>query len=238
MKNRNRKKGLVIFFGLLSFLVILVSFYKNNLIINEITCRSQYWECNQAIFSELENAKGKPVLTSRKLLTEILESTFLVKDFSLQLSLPLSYKVDILERKPKFALRKDKESVFSHVTPEGLILSRQDSSNLPYIIINEELPGVGEKVKDELLFSLVLVGEVEERFGIKEARFLNESLVIDLQSGEAVIFPVRGDKRNLLGALFLIMSELSSSNESRIGVEKVYEIDLRFKNPILKKTFN
>ncbi len=59
------------------------------------------------------------------------------------------------------------------------------------------------------------------------------SLVVDIPHERAVLFTLEGDKDALLGGLKLIMSRLNKiAQDSKI--EGVTEIDLRFKNPVVR----
>jgi len=62
-----------------------------------------------------------------------------------------------------------------------------------------------------------------------------EKLVIEVDGGPTVIFPVEGDRDLLLGSFVLITNELkkSGSETSFPDVSKKV-VDLRFKNPVIK----
>ena len=73
-------------------------------------------------------------------------------------------------------------------------------------------------------------------YQINIGEIINDSLVIELDSGTKVLFPLEGDKQILLGALRLIDSKVTTEGEELSGVDGqvVETIDLRYKNPVLR----
>jgi cell division septal protein FtsQ len=164
---------------------------------------------------------------AKKELKTVLTSDVLVTDFSFQFKLPNTLQVNLLERKPKFALKKRGSGAFALVDSRGIVVSYQDTSALPVLIMSDTPPNVGEMVSDKTLFALEILSDIFSMYQVKSGDLEDESLVIELKGGLRVIFPLEADRKVLLGSLRLILSRLNE--ESNVST-----IDLRYKNPVLK----
>lgn len=68
-------------------------------------------------------------------------------------------------------------------------------------------------------------------YGVQKGEITDSGLVIELPGSIRVIFPLDApDPRVLLGSLRLVYSKITSGDM----VGKYSEIDLRFKNPVLR----
>jgi hypothetical protein len=102
---------------------------------------------------------------------------------------------------------------------------------------------LGERVDDETFFALELLNDMFTYYQIREGKKDSESLLIELKSGQNVIFPLEGDRKVIIASLGIILNKLNSEdNGTRIGSDDVgledcqrgCLIDLRFKNPVIK----
>lgn len=206
--------------------------------VNVITCQSQFGPCNRNLevrIKRVEDRKASLYETKREL-QKILSNDILVSDFSLQFKLPGRLAINLLERKPKYALKIRGTNSYALVGKEGYVIYFQDATNLPVLIVSEPPPNVGEVVSEEKLFALDLLYDMFSLYQVRTGAIENGSLVIELEQGPKVIFPLEGDREALLGSLRLILSKLNSDEQdSRIeNVSGVSIIDLRFKNPVVK----
>jgi cell division septal protein FtsQ len=237
-KKKHTLQVLKILYLLLLALVImaLVVFLPKLILIKKISCQSQFGPCNPQMQEALKKAENSDLTFSKKVVNQVLSASVLVKDYSIQFKLPDTLSVNLIERKPKFALTNETQSKFALIDKEAEVLSLTDSSNLPRLITHEELPKIEEKVAEETLFALETVASVSSYYSISSALLEKESLVIELNDAPSLIFPLAGDKEILLGAANLILTQLKSEGEnSKIGnVQDVGVIDLRFKNPVIR----
>jgi hypothetical protein len=85
------------------------------------------------------------------------------------------------------------------------------------------------------LFPGNLLYRLESYYQLTQRLIADDSLIIELDDSIRVIFPLEGDGQLLLGALRLVNSQLNSgAKDSTIMKSMVKEIDLRFKNPVLR----
>ncbi|MFZ5933056.1 MAG: hypothetical protein ACOYT7_03220 [Patescibacteria group bacterium] len=223
----------LLFIALVVFLVI----YLPCLIrVTSIACKSQFGPCSNSLEGKLRGFEGKNLKEAKKQVTEVLGAETSVTDFSLQFKIPAILKVDILEKKPKFAVKEKDTAVFGLVGQEGTVLKIEKDSSLPFLEIDEKIPGVGERVSDKIFFGLNLVYDLFLQYQLREGKIKDSLLVVDSLEGRRVIFPLAGDREILLGALRLIIGRLNDkSKDTRIvNGASVSEIDLRFKNPVLR----
>ncbi|MFI5241204.1 MAG: hypothetical protein ACHQUA_02090, partial [Microgenomates group bacterium] len=116
------------------------------------------------------------------------------------------------------------------VDKEGNILMEAATSSLPILVVNHDLEKTGYKISSEDLFSLNLIGGVFEMYQKNSGEIREGSLVVELPGPINVIFPIgEGDKDLLLGSLRLIYSKIQEE-----GLTNYHEIDLRFRNPVLR----
>ncbi len=227
----NKRLIYLLFFLLLTFLVI---FLPGKLIkIKTIDCASQYGPCDAELSNGLNQLMGKDLGSALKGTRKMLSSTLTVHSYSLQFKLPSKLRIDIVLRKPKFALNKVGSNDYVLIDKDGMVLETQNLTNLPTLKISDELPGVGQAANERLLFALNITYDMYAFYQVKSAKIDNDSLVVELSRQPVVIFPLEGDKDALLGGLALIISRLNKiSEDSKIVTVK--EIDLRFKNPVVR----
>lgn len=199
--------------------------------IEKVDCASQYGPCGVEIESALRVIKGKALSDAKTKAGEILSEDLTIEKYFLQYKFPDVLKVNLIVRKPKFALKKDGQEVV--VDEGGIVLGKGKESSLPTIEVDGTIPAVGEKVDEKTLFASNILYGTFYLFGTKEGIMSADSFNIGIVNGPRLIFPLEGDERVLLGGANLIISRLNKSGEDlRIG--SVKEIDLRFKNPILR----
>lgn len=194
-----------------------------------IKCQSQYGDCNNEILQGLSSYNQKNLYKAKSGVSKYLKSNYLISDFSLQFKLPNILFVQILVKKPVFALYNSTQSMAALVDPEGKVLSINKDTLLPRVVTNQDLPKSGENVGANNLFALKIIGGVYEMYQINDGFLENDSLTVDLTGPIRVIFPLEGDTEVLLGALKLIYTKTQGENQGRFT-----QIDLRYKNPVLR----
>lgn len=213
---------------------LLIFFLLPKLIkINAIECNTQYGACDRAFYDDFRKYQGKNLGEARSSISDFLGKNVLVSDFSFQFQLPNKLKISLVLRKAKFALFNENLDKYSLIDKDGFILAIVDATNLPYLIVSENLPNVGEKIDTKVFFSLEILYDMFYLYQVKEGSLKEDSLIFELPSGIQAVFPVEGDKAALVGALRLVIFRLNEGSED-LRIESVKTIDLRFKNPVLR----
>lgn len=220
--------------ALICFLLGLFVAIPRLIVIKNITCQSQYGNCFENLEEKLKNISGKNLRETKKEVSNILKEDLSLSNYSLQFKIPDTLKITLLEDKPKFALKSTTNNLFGLINQNGIVLKIEEQNNLPYVEINSSFPNVGEKVSEENLFALKIISGVYSAYQIESGKIQNESLLVELKNGIRVIFPLEGDKDLLLGALRVVLDRLNGDDKDSKINKIVYEIDLRFKNPVLR----
>jgi len=223
-------------FKILSIILFIIFIFFTPLIfqklvkINKIECFSQYGSCEGVLDNSLSitgNYKD-----TRKNVEQILKQNIKVKSYLIQYKIPGTLKIEINLKKPKFAIL-NKDSKYYLIDEDRLILEISNESNLPSLISNDFNKNIGGKVGDVDIFALKIIEKVAWLYSVKTGVLENNELKIILKEGVIVHFPLEGDIDTLVGSLRLIFSRLNDEGEG-IRMEDIREIDLRFKQPILR----
>lgn len=203
--------------------------------IKKVTCASQFGPCNSQIQSQLDLLSNGKLAVVRSEIQKTLAQNVLVKEYFIQFRFPNEIKVDLLEAKPKYAL-KDKNNNILLVDERGIAITQSSLSSLPTVELDGELPEVGEEIDKKLLFASELIYDMNSLYGIDKGAIIADSLELEDAKGLIIRFPLEGDRQVLVGSLVLIISRLNTPDEiTRIeGITDVKEIDLRYKNPVLR----
>ena len=233
-------KFVKVFFGfiLLASFISLFFIIPKKLKIKKIVCESQFGPCNTSILGLIDKAGNgeKSLYDVKKELQVILASSILVSDYSFHFQFPNIIEVNLIERKPKYAIKAKDTDSYALVDKEGYVIYFQDLTGLPVLITAEPPPNVGKTVSNKTFFALEILYGMFSSYQVREGKIENESLVIELSQGPKVIFPLEGEKEILLGSLRLVLTKLNNDGQdSKIeNVSGASIIDLRFKNPVIK----
>ena len=220
-------KLFLVFVVLIGALSII--FVPKILKVGGITCVSQFGPCSQTLTDKLNMLEGKPIVEVRREISEILTSEVLVKDFSIQFSLPNRLRVNLLERKPKFALKVQSSDSLVLVDEEGYIVGIESQSNLPQLVVDSAPGNVSEKVSDENLFGLRILGDLFSFYQVRQGVIDQGNLQVELEGKIRVIFPLEGDRSVLISSLELVLKRYDDAGDNP------REIDLRYKNPVIRE---
>ena len=214
--------GLIIFFGLLVVSPLIIKV--------KVDCQSQYVQCPEEVLAEISQFNGKSITVAKNGIRKILRSDYLVSDYSIQFKLPNILHVELLVKKAAVAIGNNVGGPFILVDKDGLAIDSSPDSALPAIIITDNLPKVGQNIGTANLFALNLARGIYQMYQIRETSIQSGSLLVELPGQIRVIFPLDGDSDILLGSLRLIYSKIQSDGNPL----KFSQIDLRFKNPVLR----
>jgi len=212
--------GLLLLFLLIFPFTVLPEFIK----VKKMECFSQYGICDESLFSETNDLIGQSLRKTKTALKERLKVNGSVEKFSFTFKLPGTLRIDLITRKPKFALVNKQTKEIYLIDENGRVLQKTDKTNLPKVISDTFSPPAEGMIKEDELFALNLTYSLSFFYQVDVSEMVSEGLTVQLPAGARVIFPLEGDKDTLLASLKLILSQ----------VKGVKLIDLRFKNPIIK----
>lgn len=225
-----RKSKKINVFKVLSIILIIIFIFITPIIlqklikIKKVICVSQYGSCSYEF--ELSNYR-----TTKNNIEKILKKDIQINNYLIQYKIPSTLKVEINIKKPKYAVFYNQK--YFLLDKEGLILSESKETNLPTLVNNNFQNKIGNMISNKELFSLKIIEKVAQLYSVKTGLIQNEELKIILKEGILVHFPLEGDIDTLVGSLRLVFSRLNDESQG-IKMEDVREIDLRFKDVVLK----
>ena len=213
-------------------LILLLAFFLPGILVKvKIECRSQYGDCPREVVDRIGGLNGKNMSVARRELKKELKSNFLVSAFTVQFKLPNILRVDLIVKKPVYALKKAESDVLALVDREGTVLAVSNQAFTPVVITKGNLLEAGEKVNEKDLSALELMDGVYKMYQTSTGNIEGDTLLVELPGPIRVIFPLAGTDRNmLLGSLRLIYSNIRDDK----GTILYSQIDLRYKNPVLR----
>jgi hypothetical protein len=238
VKRKANKRSLNIFKILSIVLILLFIVFVPILIqklikINKIECSSQYDVCPSDIETKLKTFEEKDYKKVKKEVEKILSESLLISDFSMRYQIPGKLIIELNLKKSKYAIKNALSNKYYLVDQAGTVLEIADESNLPVIIKDGPTLKIGENISGKDKFFLEIVEKVAWLYSVKTGTVEKEELRITLKEGVLVRFPSEGNVDSLIGGLRLIFSRLNDGSQG-IRMEDIKEIDLRFKNPVLR----
>ncbi len=214
---------------ILLFLVALITL-PGFLIKTEIRCINKGAHCPQEISSEIIPINGRKIFFAKRDIRKKLKNNYLVIEFSIQYKLPNILQIDTLLKEPVFAIQRKDSGEYVLIDKDGNVLTKTFAAQLPYVVVNEQLPDVKMNIGQEKLNALKLIDGVDKMYQTRTGVIEGDTLLVDLPGNVRVIFPlVNIDKDYLLGSLRLIFSNIRGEEG------KLYsEIDMRYENPVLR----
>ena len=195
-----------------------------------VKCINKGANCPSEILNEITPINGKKMFFARRDIKKLLNNNFLVVEFSIQYKLPNILEIETLLKEPIFGILKKDSNEYILIDKEGNVLSKSSGTQLPYIIINEQLPDAKTNIGQEKLNALKLIDGVGKMYQTRTGVIEGGTLLVDLPGPVRVIFPLTDiDREYLLGSLRLIYSNITNS-EGR----KYSQIDMRYANPVLR----
>lgn len=192
--------------------------------IEDISCSSQFGVCGDYLQKEIVKAKGKNLIEAENYLNKLLTKEVKVLRHSIRFKLPNKIEIDVIERKPVYAVTKDGSNQFTLYDPDGRNVGKVASTQLPTITLKQDIES------SKLIFAGNIMTDLYNVYSVKSGVIADNTLTIPYVEGRIVLFPLEGDRDILLGLLKLILSRLFSMSEN----SRIKTIDLRFKNPVLR----
>lgn len=222
-------------FKYLSFLLITLFVLsiplviKKIIIINKIECFSQIEDCPPDLFQKLQASNGRDYYVVKKYLSDVLNNSFNVSNYLIQYKIPSTVKIDITVKKPKFCI-KYADKLFE-IDKNGLVLGEVVRCDLT--VINSNLSvRVGKEVDSKIKSALLVFEKVDYLYDPNNIRLLDNEFRMDINN-KTVIFPYDSDIDVLVGSIRIVFSRLNDESQA-IKMDEVHEIDLRFKNVVIR----
>jgi hypothetical protein len=228
-------KGIFSLMLIISIPVMIFLSAPRLITIQEIRCTNQFGKCSEIIQEEVNAHVGESLLKVEDGLGKLFTNDPNVKGYSLQYQFPNHMEVYLVEKTAKYAYVERGESFYFLIDDAGNVLNKVERTNLP-VVEGETGLAVGSKVDSDLLIALKMYYALERYNNPKKAIVDGDVMRVEFPEGYDVLFPIRADIDILLGSYNLIMLQLNSEGEdTRIeNSGKLKEIDLRFKNPVLR----
>lgn len=199
---------------------------KRSIKITKIECNSQFGQCIQEY--SLGNYKYVHDQIEKQLSQDIQVNSYLI-----QYKIPHTIKVEVNLKSPKNAIYSVQENKYYLIGKDGFILSTTDNTDLPKIFVENLKLNIGQTISERDKHSLELLNNLVFLYTINEGKIENEAITFVNSDGIKILFPLEGDTSFLIGSLRLIFSRLNDESEG-IRMNEIHEIDLRFKNPVLR----
>ncbi len=219
---------------LIILFVVSVPFTVQKLIIiKRVECFSQYGSCGQDLYLRLKRYELVDYRKARVQIEQILKQDIQITDFLIQYKIPSTLKIDVTLKKPTYSIN-DSQNNYYVIDKNGVVINISNQSNLPTLVKTNLDYKLGDRITDSDLFFLKIIEKVRWSYSVSVGEVGDNEMILYLKEGILVHFPAEGDVDILVGELRLIFSRLN--DESRgIKMNDIKEIDLRFKNPILRK---
>jgi len=229
-KNKKPKYYLIV------FALLILGFGLTRMIkINEIVCESQYDICNDLINKKLDTLKGIRMYKVKKQLKNSFSEGELVSKYSYQYQIPDKLRVNVIESKSIIALFDESSNIYYLLDRDNKVLEIVQTTQLPYILISNEIFNVGDYVGDGNAMALDIFSDLNYLYQISYAKISDNSFIVKIPDNIEIIFPLEGDKKMLMGAFNLIMNKINQhSPEIFDKIQTVNTIDLRFDNPVIR----
>lgn len=231
-------------FKYLSILLIIIFIYitpvviKKLIKIDKIECQSQYGQCSEQLVNNLQYITNSDLYVAKGKINQVLEHNKQVSSYLIQYKIPSTLKVELVLKKPKFAIKNSNGNYFL-IDKDGFVVETTQESNLPTLLNNNITYKVGDSISDKDIFALKIIEKISLLYSVQTGIVEKNSLQIKLNEGVLLYFPLEGDVDVLVGSLRLIFSRLNEGTqgikmEDTITISDVKEIDLRFTNPVIR----
>ncbi|NMD01085.1 MAG: hypothetical protein GYA62_15385 [Bacteroidales bacterium] len=186
----------------------------------KIECRSQYGNCSGEVVSGLQQIKNKNYYQTKKEISKFFKTSKMITSYSTQFKLPNIILVNVIVKKPYSAIKDVNTNKIYTIFKDGSIATEVQSTSLP--IVSQSGTNIN-------IFAQDLIINLNQMYQINFGKIDNNALVVDITPSLRVIFPLEGDLKVLLGAYRLIYSKVTTEYQGKYS-----EIDMRYKNPVLR----
>ncbi len=226
-------------FKLLSILLIIIFICFTPLVIqsavkiSKIECSSQLGQCDDQIINSLELIVNNNLRQGKTKAKEILDQDLQVSSYLIQYQIPSTLKIDIVIKKPKFAIANSNNQIFL-IDKDFKVLNITDKTELNVLKNSNSDYKIGDIISEKDKFALILLEKINFLYSINESIIENDYIKVKIKNYPQTLFSAEGDVDFLVGSIRLIFSRLNDEAEG-IRMNEIREIDLRYKNPVLRK---
>lgn len=217
----------------LPFFVVLAN---KHFLVTDLECHSQFGKCDNEFTSRI--LRGLPVKYSNldSYLTNVLQDESEVYKYTYQLKLPSRIRLDVVIRKPVFALKSDSVTSASLVDQDGKVVGISEDTTLASMYIEEQLPNVGQSVSEETMSRILIAQGIYKIVNVEKLMVKGSDIYIDSTNVPEIVLPTDKDHELLLGSVGLVLSRLKHiQEETKIDISEISRIDFRYKDPIIVK---
>ncbi len=205
------------------FIILIPTIIQKLIKINKIECSLEFQKCPYISNGNYRDTK--------KQIEQQFKNDIQINNYLIQYKIPNTIKIDINLKKPKYAIFNG--SKYFLIDKDGLIIEESSETNLPTLNKENVNLVIGEKIGEKDKFALSIINGLAYLYSINSGNIINDELKVTSSEGIIIRFPLEGDKDVLLGSLRLIFSRLNDETKG-IRIEDTKEIDLRFKNALLR----
>ncbi|MFZ3301281.1 MAG: hypothetical protein WA152_01035 [Microgenomates group bacterium] len=216
------------------FIALIPLVVKKSIKISKIDCQSQFGPCPQNFEFDEYETKSYDYKFVRDQIEINLKNDISVNSYLIQYKIPNAIKIDLNIKSPKNAIYSMSTNKFYLLSSDGIVLSIVDSTDLPKISVENLNLEVGKQIGEKEMFAIKVLSYMSFLFSINEGIIEKNDLRFVNSDGVNIIFPTEGDIDLLVGSIRLIFSRLNDETEG-IRMNEIREIDLRYKNPVLRK---
>lgn len=209
------------------FIIFIPLFIKRLIKITKIECSTQFGNCNR------EYQIGNYNFIKKQLEKE-LSQDIQINSYLIQYKIPSTLKIELNIKTARNAIYSSFLNKYYLISEDGLVLSVSDDTNLPKIKYDNLELKVGNSISENQKFAIEVLNNMTFLYSIDEGLIEKNSLRFKNNEGVTIIFSTEGDVNLLIGSLRLIISRLNDETEG-IRMNEIGEIDLRYKNPVLRK---
>jgi len=202
--------------------------------ISKIECSTQFGDCSTDLQNSLNNYVGYNYKITKKSVGEYLGSNLLIESYLLQYKIPAQMKVELIIKKPKSVIQNTADGKYYLVSSDGVVIDTKDQTDLIKLVVSSGSLKIGDTIDSKYKFALQILDNLNYLYAINSGLIENNLFKIKNSEGITVILPLDGDTSFYIGSIRLIFSRLNKAEEG-IRMDEVKEIDLRFKNPVIRK---
>lgn len=223
-------KRVFLFLGVL-FTVLFVSLFFF-LKIRSVSCSADHTpSCPSSLLEKLQAFKGSRIFQSERKIRNTLSSEPEVLSYAVKTSPLGDITVRITLREGSIALKPESSNTYTLYTKDGILVKEAPDTSVPTVVLKEQINTEAVPFVAALSYQLTTI------LPVSQMTVEGESLKVVLRDNRILLYPLQGDIDVLLGSTLITFSQLNLT-EGKLIIDRqavvIREIDLRFKNPVLR----
>lgn len=215
-------------------LVIIFLFIGYTVKIDNIICKTSEGSCPPVIVNSLKEVSGENYFKTKNKIHKILDSNKIIQNFSIKYNVPNVFIVDVFYKKHDYCIYSKKDNKYINIDLGGNIINISEKNENGCILYDEFKISENMKISESDMFLLKINKKMNLIYTIDESYFesSSKSLVVKVYDHK-IYFPDNGDTDYLVGSVALIISRLNDIKQG-FKMNNTGEIDLRYKNPVVR----